>query len=251
VVIAGGHGLFNLDDPTSRLYKSDRSSIPLSTVIGFDTARPERGWFDLPPVPGTGRQSPAVTAIGRKVYVFGGAYYKTWVDGEGSPLELCFYGDAYVLDLDRMQWRQLPDLPVPAWGMGAAPWGNHSIVLFGGDTSGRVEHPYRYAARWQGVARPNSEVFVFDTELEHYRALPTPLPLIPLSEEYRRELGERRAKEPSTKLQYRYDHSRGIRRNNARVSVIRDRLYVLGGVTGVGERTAHAVGELLVGTVQH
>ena len=47
-----------------------------------------------------------------------------------------------------------------------------------------------------------------------------------------------------------YDHSRGIRRNNAKVSVIGDRLYVLGGVTGVGERTAHAVGELLIGTIR-
>jgi hypothetical protein len=58
-----------------------------------------------------------------------------------------------------------------------------------------------------------------------------------------------RRSEPA-KFQYRYDHSGGIRRNNTRVSVIGDRLYVLGGVTGVGERTAHAVGELLVGSIQ-
>jgi N-acetylneuraminic acid mutarotase len=221
--------------------------VPLSSVHAFDTNRPANGWFELPPIPGMGRQSVAAAAIGPKLYVFGGAYYKTWISGS----HLVFNGDAYVLDLDTVQWKQLPDVPVPAWGMAAVPFGDRSILLFGGDTSGSVEQPYQYAEKWKGVARPNSEVFVFDTKLQTYRVLPTPLPLIQMTDEYRRELELRRQKGEKNNLKvYNYDYSRGIRRNNTKVSVIGDRLYVLGGVTGVGERTAHAVGELLIGTIR-
>jgi len=70
-----------------------------------------------------------------------------------------------------------------------------------------------------------------------------------MTEDSRRELAPRIEKAPTTDYLYRYNFSRGVRRSNTRVSVLDDHLYVLGVVTGVGERTAHATDELLIGTI--
>jgi hypothetical protein len=225
--------------------------VELNSVIAFDTDKPEKGWYDLPPIPRMARVSPTIASVGRKVYVFGGSYWKTWQNQVRYPhMEMAFCADAYVLDLDTLNWRQLPDLPCPIWGMTALPYGTHSILLIGGECNGRFEHPYQHAEKWRGRGgAPNSEVLVYDTQLDYYRVLPTALPLVPITDELRAEVEQTVASVPPLSPFFGYDYSRGIRRQSTRVSLIGGRLYLLANVMGAGERTMHGTNELLVGTI--
>src|SRR5262249_30805330 len=57
------------------LYAVDHFGVDINAVEAFDTGAPQKGWFDLPPVPWMGREAPAAAAIGTDVYVFGGSYW--------------------------------------------------------------------------------------------------------------------------------------------------------------------------------
>ena len=114
IILAGGRGVFNPEEPALEIQKNRHPSVELNSVIAFDTDKPEKGWYDLPPIPRMARVSPTIASIGRKVYVFGGSYWKTWQNQDRYPnLEMAFCADAYVLDLDKVVWRQIPDLPFP------------------------------------------------------------------------------------------------------------------------------------------
>ena len=219
-------------------------------MIAYDTDRPAKGWYELPPVPGIARYGMAIAWIGKRVYVFGGSYWKTWQNQTRYPnLEMAFSGDAYVFDLETLLWRKLPDVPFPGWGVTAVPRGGHSIVLVAGEKDGRIEQPYQYAEKWRGVpGSPNSQVLVYDTDLEYYRELPSPLPLVAITDELRAEIAEANRRVPPFNPFARYDYSNGVRRHSTPI-VIGNTMYLLGNVMGVGRRTVHGTDELLIGDI--
>ena len=207
----------------------------------FDTAAPEKGWYDLPPIPRAPRSAFAIAAIGRKIYIFGGWYYKTWLN---DPNHFVNCMDAYVFDLDSLRWRQLPNLPFPVRGLTAAAYGDHSIILLGGFKGGPVEEG---GQEKRLVEQQNWETLVYDIDLEYYRVLPTKLPSPGITEAGRRDFARMKAKNPPDDWVHHFDFSQGILQN-APPLLIGDRLYIMGGASN-NYAPSNASASVLVGTV--
>jgi hypothetical protein len=213
--------------------------VEINAVEAFDTAAPERGWRDLPPLPGLARESMAAAAVGRKIYVFGGFYTKyaeaKGPDDFGRLMRGC--ADAYVLDLDTLRWRKLPDPPIQAQGWEAAVHRDRYIILAGGVRNYPVEHPYRYASTMPRRLQPNFEVLVFDALTESYRILPTEIPpFVPKDPKIRAAVRE----------ETEFDFSKGVYRLCARLSRIGNTLYLCGAEV---RDPANVTDEVVIGTI--
>ena len=109
IVVVGGQSSFGASGFTGA-----PPGVYVNLVEAFDTTRPDEGWRELPPLPGFGRESIAVAAIGQRLYLFGGFYVNYAEAEEDLSPHRRHCGDACVFDLRTLRWRRLPDLPFPA-----------------------------------------------------------------------------------------------------------------------------------------
>ena len=215
VVVAGGQATFGADP-----YRHDNPGPCINAVESFDTAAPENGWRDLPPIPGYGRQSAMAAGIGGKFYIFGGNYVNYAEAGnEGFGPHGRYCGDAYVLDLETLRWKRLPDTPFPAYGMGITVYRDRYIIMTGGLKGYLVDHPYAHMDTVSDVRSPNFDVLVFDTVEAEYHTLPTQIPPYPLAPGFKEhaESGASGA------------YSQGVYRLSAELSLMEETLYLCGG----------------------
>jgi N-acetylneuraminic acid mutarotase len=96
----------------------------------------ERGWQELPPLPGPGRINFAMAQIGGYVYVFGGATAAGAADVRNLD-------DAYRFDPAKRKWERLHDLPVANRSWWSVTLGNSALVL-AGYTNTYADAVYRY-----------------------------------------------------------------------------------------------------------
>jgi N-acetylneuraminic acid mutarotase len=97
----------------------------------------EKKWQTIDPVPGPPRLIHAGAALGKSIYIFGGASQK-----KGEPLKNL--DDACRFDTDSGRWTRLNRTPVAARAWWAMPVGEDSIYLFGGYSEQFLDHVYRY-----------------------------------------------------------------------------------------------------------
>jgi len=108
-----------------------------NALLAFDLDRPERGWRELAPLPGSGRLLPVVGARAGALFVFSGASLAP--DAAGNPVRT-YLRDAWRYD-ERHGWRQLADLPRAAV---AAPFaapavGASHLLVIGGDDGALID----------------------------------------------------------------------------------------------------------------
>ena len=222
IVVVGGQSSFG-----AAPFGFDYWGVDINAVEAFDTAAPEAGWTDLPPIPWMGRESMATVAVGNEIYVFGGTYGNYSHVARGQELNTGaavyplrrFCGDAYVLNLESKRWRKLPDLPFPIQGWEAVVFKNRYIILVGGIKDRPVDHPYAYQDKISDPS-PNFQVVIFDRFDETYRTLPTPIP------PYRIHPAQIEARGPEITM---YDHSKGGYRHNSKLGLVGNKLYLCGG----------------------
>jgi Protein of unknown function (DUF1668) len=65
ILLRGGRAVYNPETSEDLAYKNRHPAVEIGSVIAFDTERPEKGWQDLPPMPGNGRTAVAVATVGR------------------------------------------------------------------------------------------------------------------------------------------------------------------------------------------
>ena len=215
IVVLGGQATFG-----ASTFSGDHPGAYVNSVEAFDTAAPEKGWRDLPPIPGLARESPTTTAIGKNIYIFGGDHvnYAESRDGKLDGL-IRHCADGYVLNLETLRWKRLPDLPFPVHGMEAVPYKDRYIIMAGGIKNYRVDHPYEHANRIPKMPSPNFDVVVFDTKEESYRILPTQIPPYPIHPERREQVLNSKG----------FDLSKGVYRLAAELSRVGNRLFLCGG----------------------
>ena len=233
IVVVGGQASFDVDP-----IHPDQPGPYVNAVEAFDTADPERGWYDLPPIPGPPRDGVAIATIEDRVYVFGGNYvkYEQMVGGNFHD-ERRGCGDAYVLDLGEVRWRKLPDAPFPTQGWKAVAYGGRYVVIAGGVRNYPVEHVYEYADSVPDVLAPNFDVLVFDTVEETYTALPTQIPPYVTREP---ELQDRlRGSEG-------FDFSKGVYRVGPELDIVGDKIYMCGAEV---ISNCNVTDEVVVGTI--
>lgn len=112
----------------------DYSSATMSLWV-WKPNSPQKGWRELPPLPGAGRIGHAAVEAGGKIYVFGGA-----VAAEQGVRNL---DDACEFDLQTGRWTALPRLPVARrfwWGVTLGD----RILLLGGYTNTYESEIYEY-----------------------------------------------------------------------------------------------------------
>jgi N-acetylneuraminic acid mutarotase len=124
-----------------RLFVSCGSSSGIFTadLFSLDLASPDLrrdSWRPLAALPGPPRCYPAFTAIGDKLYLFGGL-------GSDDASSNHALNDAYVYDLAADQWSMLGKFPVAGYCWSAAPVDAHCILLAG--RADGVIHPEIYA----------------------------------------------------------------------------------------------------------
>lgn len=215
IVVLGGQATFG-----AKTFSGDHPGAYVNSVEVFDTASREAGWHDLPPVPGPARESPTTAAIGQNVYIFGGDHvnYAESKDGKLNGL-IRHCGDGYVLSLETLRWKRLPDLPFPVHGMEAVTYKNRYIIMAGGIKNYPVDHPYAYASRTPRIPAPNFDVLVFDTQEKTYRTLPTQIPPFPVHPERRERILNSKS----------FDLSKGVYRLASELSRVGNRLFLCGG----------------------
>ena len=243
LIAAGGAVIFDHENPV--VFTPKRQSVETSAVQGLDLTRPEKGWFELPPIPGGPRSLFATATVGGKVYVFGGYCRKGWINYSDIR---GYYRDAYVFDLEPLRWRKLPDLPFATYGVDAAVYQDRYVVMAGGIKIGHSEPVAASADQWSGTDEGNFEVVIFDTKLESYRILPTRVPPFPFNDAAVDLIAGWKAKVPAHDWMMTYDFSKGIYRQSPKLRLIRNQFYLFGGdVVGTPK---NATDELLVGTIQ-
>jgi N-acetylneuraminic acid mutarotase len=94
-------------------------------------------WSKLEAIPGPPRQIFSGTALGAKIYVFGGVTQKT---GE----KIANLDDAFCLDTKTGKWTRIKKLPQPMRAFWAQSDGK-SIYLIGGYNEGGLDSVYRYS----------------------------------------------------------------------------------------------------------
>jgi hypothetical protein len=223
IVVLGGQSSYG-----AAPFAFDFWGVDINAVEAFDTAAPERGWVELPPIPWMGRESMATAAIGDNIYVFGGVYGNYSHAKKGQQLKtfadffpLRYYcGDAYVLNLESRSWRKLPDLPFPIQGWEAVVYQNRYVILVGGIKDPNIEHPYAHRDQLPKASLPNFEVVIFDAEKETYRILPTRIP------PYRIHPGQFSANPSEAEM---HDVREGGYRLASKLGLVGNRLYLCGG----------------------
>ena len=144
--------------------------------------------------------------------------------------------DGYVLNLETLRWKRLPDLPFPVHGMEAVPYKDRYIIMAGGIKNYRVDHPYDHANRIPKIPSPNFDVVVFDTQEESYRILPTQIPPYPIHPERREQVLNSKG----------FDLSKGVYRLAAELSRVGDKLFLCGGEV---VSPHNVTDEVVVGTI--
>lgn len=97
--------------------------------FSLDLDRPNRGWKELEPWPGPGRILPCVVAQDDAIYVFSGAELSA--DEQGKPVRH-YLTDGYCYRLSE-GWTRIADLSQPVVAAPAIAWGEHQILVLGGD----------------------------------------------------------------------------------------------------------------------
>jgi hypothetical protein len=234
--------VYNPAEHQARFYKGG-DGYDINTVQCLDLKAPEKGWYELPPIPRMGRTGFGAVAIGSKVYLFGGACYNTWTHGN----LLTFLGDAYVLDVETLRWRQLRELPAPLWSVSAVAYENRFIILAGGHRRARHDPPDELYDLHRAPEGPNLDVLVYDPELDFYQTLPSKFPAFHITEETRQEIARMRLRNPPSDWTNRFDFSQGGRRVLPGITVVQGLIYVTGSSVDVTE--ANATDDFLIGTV--
>jgi N-acetylneuraminate epimerase len=193
-------------------------------LLVFDTHAVEAGWKELAECPGTPRFAQAVTAVGKTLYVIGGA---AGVDNASNKYATVV--DNWSYDIDTNVWRRLRDLPVAS---GNFPPGrlvafDRYILLIGGaqynhvlGTNGSLLPTYGKTTKHYPDNVYYSDVFVYDAQTGLFGTA-TPLPL---------------------------------NNNGATTVVDGDRIHLLGGETGgceiEGRHFGHHPDLYLTGTIE-
>jgi len=142
----------------------------LNKVWGLDLGHEDKGWVDLPSLPGAPRQGMLGTRVEDSLYVWGGFSYS----------EPYTYADGYRLSHKdgEWMWNTLPPLPSPAAWSGVAAIGSKIYCLGGADYD--AKDFYTLQDRTGEVERLGARLIVLDTNnLEAgWRAL-TPCPGTP------------------------------------------------------------------------
>ena len=215
IVVLGGQATFG-----AQAFMGDHPGAYVNSVEAFDTSTPEKGWRDLPPIPGMARESPATTAIGENIYIFGGDYvnYANAQNGQLSG-HLRHCADGYALNIKTLRWRRLPDLPFPVHGMEAVAYKDRYLIMAGGIKNYPVEHPYQHKDRIPKMRSPNFEVLVFDTVENSYQVMDSKIPPYPVHPERKQQIREAQG----------IDLSNGVYRLAAELSLVGQKLYLCGG----------------------
>jgi N-acetylneuraminic acid mutarotase len=193
-------------------------------LLVIDTGDLKAGWQRLSDCPGTPRFTPAVAAVGGRVYVIGGATgnhnpsrsYRTVVDN-------------WVYDPATRRWARIRDLPVASGNFfsGQIAYKDRYILLVGGYQYPEVENPDGTVRKSYGIAHKHyennayfSDVWAYDTKTGLFGTA-DPLPL----------------------------------NNNTPMTVVRgNRIYLVGGETGgsviLGEHFGHHPDLLLIGEIE-
>jgi len=128
----------NLYVETDRTGRIERLGARL---LMFDAERPEAGWVELPPCPGTARTMSGVAAVGGKVYAIGGygikqAALQKVVQPEGPDAYVGRFTthnvvDSWRFDPETSTWERLRDLPVSVAGFpqGQLAYSDRYILL--------------------------------------------------------------------------------------------------------------------------
>lgn len=158
--VAGGHAAPDAAD-ASRV------------VLALDLDAPQRGWRELPPLPGPGRILPVVVAQASQLIVASGAALSAGVDGRLVRQSLI---DAYAWtpdtttggDLARGSWRPIADVPRPVIAAPSAPLGSSHIVVFGGDDGSLAAQAAELGDRHPGFSR---EILAYDIATNTWTAV--------------------------------------------------------------------------------
>lgn len=117
VYVAGGSQRAGEQDAEARLWALDPANL-------------ERGWLEMPAIPGRGRFLHQMAACGDALYVFGGIGLKP---GENGRMQRDMLTEAWRFT-ENSGWEQLADMPYTvAAAPTPAPCSQGLIYLFGGD----------------------------------------------------------------------------------------------------------------------
>ena len=114
----------------------------------------EKGWIELPSIPGAARQETQAISVNNELYLWGGFSYS----------EPYCYKDGYKLSHKngKWSWSKLPDLPHPLGGGSIQSIGD-KIYLFGGFDYDK-KALYVFNDRNDKIKRQGSRLYVFDTK---------------------------------------------------------------------------------------
>jgi N-acetylneuraminic acid mutarotase len=209
---------------TDRHGKTKRLGARLLTL---DTDHLEKGWTELPPCPGTPRWVHAFAAVGKTLYLIGGASGNVVIDGQSYGY--CTVVDNWSFNLDTQKWSRLRDLPVSSGNFPKSSqlvYNNRYLILPGGhqyahvlNPDGSIRDKYGQASSANPKSGLHNDVFVYDTKTNRFGAA-DPLPID----------------------------------NNLPTTVVRgNKIYLMGGETGGGfiqnEYYGHHPDLLLIGTI--
>ena len=149
-------------------------------LVMIDTADLKSGWKRLADCPGTPRMTPALAAVGGKVFLIGGA-----AGNDNPSATYATVVDNWRYDPARNQWERLRDLPVASGNFpsGRIVYKNRYILLIGGaqypmveDPDGRLRKPYGVPYKHYKDKPYFSDVWAYDTQTGLFGTA-SPLPL--------------------------------------------------------------------------
>ncbi|MBI5775589.1 MAG: hypothetical protein HZA89_17865 [Verrucomicrobia bacterium] len=117
----------------------------------FDLTKPDQGWKQRAPIPGSPRGWTASAVVGEKLYVLGGV---TWTEKARVRLQ-----EALSYDPARDVWKRLADFPYQISGWEGETYVDRYIITIGGA-----------GVRW------NDLPFVYDTKADRWLRITSPLP---------------------------------------------------------------------------
>jgi sialidase-1 len=122
-----------------------------STAESLDLSATDQGWTSVAPIPGSPRGWSATAALGGKMYMLGGV---TWTAPVRQRLT-----ESLAYDPQQDAWKKLADFPIPISGWETDVYDSRYLITIGGA-----------GARWNDVP------FVYDTQLDRWLRITSPLP---------------------------------------------------------------------------
>jgi N-acetylneuraminic acid mutarotase len=149
-------------------------------LLVMDTRALDRGFRECAQCPGTPRFVAAMTAVGGKLYLFGGAA------GQDNPIgSYCTIVDNWCYDPTADHWQRLPDTPIATGNFpsGAIVYDDRYILLIGGfqyrnvlNPDGTTRSSFGQVTKHYSDKDYCSDVLVYDTKVNAFgRATPLPL----------------------------------------------------------------------------